>query len=238
MIFRQLFDPETCSFSYLIARRRGGEALLVDPLLDHVETYLTLLAELDLALVKAVDTHLHADHVTALGPLRARTGCLTVMGAMTRCEIVDVKLTDGEWLDIDGIAMQALHTPGHTADSFCFHLGDRVLTGDTLLIGATGRTDFQDGDAGAQYDSLHGTLLRLPERTRVFPGHDYKGRLSSSIGLERATNPRLHAASREAYVAMMAALNLPPPQRMQVAVPANPKLGLSAAPASPLCGGS
>lgn len=226
MIFQQLFDPRSSSYSYLIARRSGGEALLVDPVHDQIGVYLDLLAYHQLALVQAVDTHLHADHITALGGLRQRTGCATVMGAMTRCELVDVELHDGDVLDVDGLTVEALHTPGHTPDSFCFLLGDRVLTGDTLLIGGTGRTDFQDGDAGAQYDSLHGKLLSLPELTRVFPGHDYNGRHSSSIGVERATNPRLQAASRDAYIELMAGLNLPPPRMIDRALPANLKLGL------------
>lgn len=225
MIFRQLFDAPSCTYSYLIARRDGGEALLVDPVLDQMSVYLDLLGAHRLALVKAVDTHLHADHITALGGLRQLTGCATVMGEMTRCEYVDVKLRDGEVLDVDSIKVEARHTPGHTSDSFSFLVDDLVLTGDTLLIGGTGRTDFQGGDAGAQYDSLHGNLLTLPESTRVFPGHDYNGRLSSSIGVEKATNPRLQAASREAYIDLMAGLNLPPPRLIDRAVPANLKLG-------------
>jgi len=226
VIFQQLFDPKSFTYSYLIARRRGGEALLIDPVQDQVGVYIDLLAALELSLVKAVDTHLHADHVTALGELRRRTGCATAMGEMTRCEYVDMKLRDDERVDVDGLRLRALHTPGHTADSFCFLMDDRVLTGDTLLIGATGRTDFQDGDAGAQYDSLHGRLLCLPDTTRVFPGHDYNGRHSSSIGVEKELNPRLQAGSREAYIELMAGLNLPPPRMMHRAVPANLRLGL------------
>ncbi|WP_193370136.1 MBL fold metallo-hydrolase [Pelagibius marinus] len=228
MIFQQYFEPVTCSFSYLIARRRGGEALLVDPLRDQMDLYLDRLARLDLRLVKAVDTHLHADHVTALGGLRRRTGCTTMMGAPTRCELVDLRLQDEEVIDVDGLKLRALHTPGHTADSFCFVAADFVLTGDTLLIHGTGRTDFEDGDAGAQYDSLHGKLLHLPEETLVYPGHDYKGRKISSIAEERALNPRLNVGSREAYIELMAGLDLPPPRQMAVAVPANLMLGLPA----------
>jgi len=225
MIFHQFFEPQSCSYSYLIARREGGEALLVDPVLDHADLYLGALARLGLRLVKAVDTHLHADHVTALGTLQARTGCLTAMGEMTRCEFVDLKLRDGEVFDIDGIPLRAVHTPGHTADSFCFALADRVLTGDTLLIHGTGRTDFEDGDAAAQYDSLHDKLLCLPDETLVCPGHDYMGRQVSSIGEEKALNPRLKAGSRAAYIELMAGLALPPPRMMDVAVPANLRLG-------------
>ena len=233
MIFQQLFDPRSFTYSYLIARRRGGAALLVDPVLDQIAVYLDLLAYHELSLIQAIDTHLHADHITALGGLRSRTGCLTAMGEMTRCEFVDLKLRDEEVLDVDGIRLQALHTPGHTADSFCFLLADRVLTGDTLLIGGTGRTDFQDGDAGAQYDSLHGRLLCLPETTRVFPGHDYNGRRSSSIGVEKTMNPRLQAPTRAAYIQLMAGLHLPPPREMERAVPANLRMGLAEPPPAP-----
>ena len=228
MIFIQFFEPVTCSFSYLVARRRGGEALLVDPLRDQIDLYMSHLARLDLRLVKAVDTHLHADHVTGLGGLRRLTGCAAAMGAPSRCELLDLKLEDGEVIDVDGLKLRALHTPGHTADSFCFAAEDFVLTGDTLLIHGTGRTDFQDGDAGAQYDSLHRKLLALPEETLVYPGHDYKGRRISSIAEEKALNPRLNVASREAYIELMAGLDLPPPRQMAMAVPANLTLGLPA----------
>lgn len=228
MIFEQFFEPVTCSYSYLIARRQGGEALLVDPLRDQLHIYLEALDRLGLKLVKAADTHLHADHVTGLGALRQWTGCLTAMGAMSPCEMVDLRLQDGEIIDIDGVRLRAEHTPGHTVDSFCFVMDRAVLTGDTLLIHATGRTDFQGGDAGAQYDSIHGKLLRLPEQTLVYPAHDYNGRRVSNIGEEKALNPRLQVTSRAAYIELMAGLNLAPPRFMDVALPANLKLGLPA----------
>ncbi len=227
MIFRQLFDPASWSYTYLIAARSGGEALLIDPLRDQVPRYLKLLRHLDLKLVQAVDTHLHADHVTGLGELRRATGCVAAMGAQTRCELVDVRLRDGDLIKVDGLVLRAVHTPGHTPDSHCLVMQDRVFTGDTLLIGATGRTDFQGGDAGAQYDALFGRLLTMPDETLVYPGHDYKGRWVSSIGEERGSNPRLQAPSREAYIEIMAGLKLPPPKMIDIAVPANLNLGLT-----------
>ena len=226
MIFRQLFDPQSCTYSYLIAARRGGEAILIDPVLEQVPHYLGLLASLELKLVQAVDTHLHADHITGLGALRNKTGCIAAMGTKTRCELVDIRLYDGELIKIDGLVLRAIHTPGHTPDSYCLVMQDRVFTGDTLLIGATGRTDFQGGDAAAQYDSLFGRILTMPDETLVYPGHDYKGRWVSSIGEQKAHNPRLQIDSKAAYVEMMARLDLAPPKMIKVAVPANLQLGL------------
>ncbi len=227
MIFRQFFDPVSSTYSYLIARRHGGEALIIDPVLEHVSDYLSVLETLDLKLVKAVDTHLHADHVTALGALSDRTDCLTVMGAETPAELVALRIRDGERLSVDGLALTAMHTPGHTPDSYSFRLADRVITGDTLLIGGTGRTDFQGGDPVAQCESLFGRLLALDDRTMVFPGHDYKGRSFSTIAEEKACNPRLRVTSVAQYVDIMNALDLPSPKQMDVAVPANLCLGRS-----------
>ncbi len=237
MIFRQLFDPTSCSYTYLVAARTGGDALLIDPVLDQVPRYLQLLRHLDLRLVLAVDTHLHADHVTGLGGLAQSTGCETAMSERTRCMLVDRRLRDGELIKADGQVLRAVHTPGHTPDSLCLVMQDRVFTGDTLLIGATGRTDFQGGDAGAQYDALFGRLLTMPDETLVYPGHDYKGRWVSSIGEERNGNPRLQAPSREAYKEIMAGLNLPPPKRIDAAVPANLRLGLPGDPGGTGSGG-
>ena len=154
MIFRQLFDSVSCTYSYLIASRRGGEALIIDPVLDKVDRYLQLLDELDLKLVKAMDTHVHADHITGLGALRDRTRCITVMGEQSGVDVVSMRVGEGDHVDVEGISLQALYTPGHTDDSYSFLMGDRVFTGDTLLIRGTGRTDFQNGDARAQYDSI------------------------------------------------------------------------------------
>jgi glyoxylase-like metal-dependent hydrolase (beta-lactamase superfamily II)/rhodanese-related sulfurtransferase len=226
VIFRQLFDAASGTYSYLIASRRGGEALIIDPVLEKVDRYLHLLQELDLRLVKAVDTHLHADHMTGLGALRDRTHCITVMGDKSRVDVVSMRVGDGDRLQIEGIDLEVLYTPGHTDDSCCFRMEDRVFTGDTLLIRGTGRTDFQNGDARAQYESIFGRLLHLPDETLVYPGHDYKGDTVSTIAEERRWNPRLQVKSVDEYVELMHNLKLANPKMMDVAVPANMKVGL------------
>lgn len=226
MIFRQLFESVSSTYTYLIGAGRGGEALIIDPVLDKVDRYMQLLKELDLKLVKAIDTHLHHDHVTALGELRNRTRCITVMGEESDVDLVSMRIRDGDEVSIEGVTLTAIHTPGHTDDSYSFLMGDRVFTGDTLLIRATGRTDFDNSDPRAAYDSLFNKLLKLPEETLVYPAHDYKGDTVSTIGEEKAFNPRLQVGSVEAYVEMMNSLNLPDPQQMEVAVPANMHQGL------------
>jgi sulfur dioxygenase len=226
MIFRQLFDRESSTYTYLLAARAGGEAILIDPVREQVPRYLQLLRELDIRLVFALDTHVHADHVTGLGVLRDATDCVTVMGAETRAACVSRRVRDGEVIRADSLALTALHTPGHTDDSYSFLMADRVFTGDTLLIRSTGRTDFQNGDPAVQYHSLHDKLLRLADDTLVYPGHDYKGDTVSTIGEERAHNPRLQVASEAEYVALMRGLHLPSPRLMDVAVPANLACGM------------
>ena len=226
MIFRQLFEPVSCTYSYLIASRRGGEALIVDPVLEKVDRYLQLMRELDLRLVKAVDTHLHADHITGLGALRDRTHCITVMGEQSSVDVVSMRIADGDKLTIEGVSMDVMYTPGHTDDSYSFFMQDRVFTGDTLMIRGTGRTDFQNGDPRDQYESLFGRLLRLPDETLVYPAHDYKGDTVSTIAEEKAFNPRLQVKSVDEYVALMNGLNLANPKMMDVAVPANMRQGL------------
>jgi sulfur dioxygenase len=227
MIFRQLFDSASGTYAYLLASRRGGEALIIDPVLEKVDRYLQLIKELDLKLVKAVDTHMHADHITGLAVLRDRTRCITVMGEQTKADVVSMRLSDGDRLTIEGLALEVIYTPGHTDDSYSFAMPDRVFTGDTLLIRGTGRTDFQNGDARQQYDSIFGRLMKLPEATLVYPAHDYKGDTVSTIGEERAFNPRLQVASVDEYVALMNNLKLPNPKMMDVAVPANQHVGFS-----------
>jgi len=226
MIFRQLFDQVSGTYSYLMASRHGGEALIIDPVLEKVDRYLQLVRELDLNLVKAVDTHLHADHITGLGALRDKTHCITVMGEQTKADVVSMRLSDGDKLTIEGVSLEAIYTPGHTDDSYSFIMPDRVFTGDTLLIRGTGRTDFQNGDPRAQYESIFGRLLKLPEATLVYPAHDYKGDTVSTIGEEKAYNPRLQVKSVDEYVALMNNLKLANPKMMDVAVPANMKVGL------------
>jgi len=221
MLFRQLFERDSSTYTYLIAGRTGGEALLIDPVRAELSQYLRLIDELDLRLVFAIDTHVHADHITALGDLRTETSCATLMGAQSKAECVSRKISDGERLKVDGLELRALYTPGHTDDSYSFVMNDRVFTGDTLLIRGTGRTDFQNGDAGAQYESLFGKLLQLPEQTLVYPAHDYKGWTVSTIGEERAHNPRLQVRSKQEYIELMQGLRLPSPRLMDTAVPAN-----------------
>ncbi len=226
MLFRQLFDKTSSTYTYLIASRSGGEALLIDPVLEQTGRYLKLLEELDLKLVKVIDTHIHADHVSAMGRLRDATRCVTVMGEQSPADVVSMRVSDNERLTIEGLALTALYTPGHTSESYSFLMDDRVFTGDTLLIRGTGRTDFQNGDPYDQYESLFGRLLKLPEQTMVYPAHDYKGDTVSTIGEEKAFNPRLQARSAEEYAEIMNNLNLPNPKMMDVAVPENLKVGL------------
>lgn len=227
MIFRQLFDSVSSTYTYLIASRRGGEALIIDPVLEKVDRYLQLLEELDLKLLKAVDTHVHADHITGLGALRDRTQCVTVMGEMSAVDVVSVRVAEGDRVAVEGVKLDVIYTPGHTDDSYSYLMQDRVFTGDTLLIRGTGRTDFQNGDAVAQYDSIFNKLLKLPEETLVYPAHDYKGDTVSTIQEEKMYNPRLQVSDVSEYVEIMNNLNLPNPKMMDVAVPANVKIGLS-----------
>ncbi len=226
MIFRQLFDSVSGTYSYLLASRAGGEALILDPVLEKADRYCQLLRELDLRLVKAVDTHLHADHVTGLGELRDRTQCITIMGEQSKADVVSMRVSDGDKVMIEGLSLDVMYTPGHTDDSYSYLMGDRVFTGDTLLIRGTGRTDFQNGSSRAQYDSIFNRLLKLSDETMVFPAHDYKGDTVSTIGEERRYNPRLQVRSVDEYIELMANLKLPNPKMMDVAVPANMHVGL------------
>jgi glyoxylase-like metal-dependent hydrolase (beta-lactamase superfamily II)/rhodanese-related sulfurtransferase len=226
MIFRQLFDSVSGTYSYLLASRAGGEALILDPVLEKVDRYCQLLRELDLRLVKAVDTHLHADHVTGLGELRDRTHCVTIMGEQSKADVVAMRVGDGDRVMIEGLSLDVMYTPGHTDDSYSYLMSDRVFTGDTLLIRGTGRTDFQNGSARAQYDSIFNRLLKLPDETMVFPAHDYKGDTVSTIGEEKRFNPRLQVRSVDEYIELMGNLKLPNPKLMDVVLPANMHVGL------------
>lgn len=228
MIFRQLFDRVSCTYTYLIAERATGEAILVDPVITNVEQYLRLISELDLGLVLAVDTHIHADHVTGLGALRDETLCAIAMGEHSKADCVNYKVRDGEQLKVGNICLDAMYTPGHTDDSYSFLVQGRLLTGDTLLIRGTGRTDFQNGDPAMQYDSLFNKLLQLPDETIVYPAHDYNGMTISTIGEEKKYNPRLQVASMQEYVELMNGLELEDPKLMDVAVPSNLACGLVA----------
>ena len=229
MIFRQLFEKQSSTYTYLLADSTNRAAVLIDPVLTEMEAYLRLLQELDLRLVMALDTHVHADHITALGALREATGCSSLMGQQAQTDGVSARFCDGQVLRFGSQELQVLYTPGHTDDSYSFYWAQQgmVFTGDTLLIRGTGRTDFQNGDAAQQYNSLFDKLLRLPEQTLVYPAHDYKGWTVSTIGEERAHNPRLQIADQAAYIALMSSLRLPHPAMMDVAVPANRVCGLT-----------
>lgn len=225
MIFRQFFDPVSSTYTYLLASGRGREAVLIDPVKEQLAHYLAAVNDLDLKLVKAIDTHTHADHITALGDLRDATGCVTIMGEFTQAECVSLQVGDGNLLDVDGVQLQALYTPGHTNESFSFVLNPAapraVFTGDVLLVRGTGRTDFQGGDPHRSWDSIVNRLFKLPDDTTVYPAHDYKGWTASSIGEERRHNPRLAGKTEAEYVRIMQALDLPDPKMMDIAVPAN-----------------
>lgn len=225
MIFRQLFDYETYTYTYLIASDVGREAVLIDPVKSQNPLYVQLINELDLKLVFAIDTHVHADHITGLADLRRLTECQTIMGSESKAECVSLRAIEGKPIIVDTLTIHPLHTPGHTDDSYSFLMDDRVFTGDTLLIRGTGRTDFQNGDSEQQYNSLFNKLLLLPENTWVYPAHDYKGMTRSTIGEERRFNPRLQVGSVDEYIALMANLHLPHPKFMDVAVPANLRCG-------------
>lgn len=227
MIFKQLLDMDSCTYTYVIASGYGREAVIIDPVKDKLEQYLQLINELDVKLIAAIDTHVHADHITALGALREKTGCMSMLGEKTKAECVSVRLKENEHVSFDGIALKSIYTPGHTDDSYSYLVDNKIFTGDTLLIRGTGRTDFQNGDSYAQYDSLFNKLLTLPEGTLVYPGHDYRGNTVSSIWEEKRFNPRLKVSSAEQYAELMANLNLPNPKYMDVAVPANLNCGLS-----------
>ena len=225
MIFQQLFDKKSSTFSYLIASKKGREALIIDPVLENVDQYLTLLKKLDLRLVKVIDAHIHADHITGASALRDQTKCITIMGEQTPAETVEIKVKDEEIIKLDELKIKALYTPGHTSDSFSFLMDKYLFSGDTLLINGTGRTDFQNGNSKDAYNSLFNRLLKLPDETLLYPAHDYKGETVSTIGKEKKFNPRLQVSSENEYVEIMNNLNLPEPKMMDVNVARNIKLG-------------
>ena len=223
MVFKQLFDQKSSTYTYLIASSKGREALIIDPVIDNVNQYLRLLTELDLRLVKVIDTHIHADHITALNELNKRTNCTRIMGEQSKSEVIDLKIKDNEKIKLENIEIKAIYTPGHTDCSYSYLMNDRVFTGDTLLINGTGRTDFQNGSSYDAYDSIFNKLLKLPEKTLVYPAHDYNGKKYSTIESEKNNNPRLQVNSKEQYAEIMSNLNLANPKMMDVAVPANVK---------------
>ena len=223
MIFNQLFDNKSSTYTYIISSGKGREALIIDPVIENTNKYLEVLKELDLKLVKVIDTHIHADHISGLNELNKQTNCVRVMGEKSESEVIDVRLKENEKVKIENIELKTIYTPGHTECSYCFLMNDRVFTGDTLLINGSGRTDFQGGSAVAQYDSIFNKLLKLPEKTMVYPAHDYNGKTSSTIVSEKNNNPRLQVNSMEEYKKIMDDLKFVNPKMMDIAVPANKK---------------
>ncbi len=223
MIFEQLFDTKSSTYTYILSSGKGREALIIDPVLEHTDQYINFLNKLELKLVKVIDTHIHADHITGLNELSKRTSCTKIMGDNSKSEVVDLRVKEDENVKIDNINLKVMYTPGHTDCSYSYLMNDRVFTGDTLLINGTGRTDFQNGNARQQYDSIFNKLLKLPENTMVYPAHDYNGKKNSTIGSERKNNPRLQVNSVDQYVEIMNNLKLANPKMMDVAVPANLK---------------
>ena len=223
MIFEQLFDTKSSTYTYIISSGKGREALIIDPVIDNTEDYINILKNLDLKLVKVIDTHIHADHISGLNELSKRTKCSKIMGEQSSSEVLDVRIKDNEKIKIENIELISIYTPGHTDCSYSFLMNDRVFTGDTLLINATGRTDFQSGSSYDAYDSLFNKLLKLPEKTLVYPAHDYNGKKYSTIENEKNNNPRLQVKSAEEYAEIMNNLYLDNPKMMGIAVPANIK---------------
>jgi len=225
MIFKQVFDRKSSTYTYLIASSKGREALIIDPVLENVDDYLKLLTELDLRLVKVIDTHIHADHVTGASKLKDKTKCATIMGENTPADSVEIKVKDEEVINLDHLKIRALYTPGHTSDSYCFLMDNYLFSGDTLLINGTGRTDFQNGNSKDAYNSIFNKLLKLPEETFLYPAHDYKGEKVSTIGKEKKYNPRLQVNSVDEYVDIMNNLNLKKPSEIETNVSRNINLG-------------
>ena len=225
MIFRQVFDNKSSTYTYLIASAKGREAVIIDPVIENVENYIELLNELDLKLVKVIDTHIHADHVTGASKLKLATNCSTLMGEHTPADAVEIKVKDDEIIKIDQIEIKAMYTPGHTSDSYSFLMNNYLFSGDTLLINGTGRTDFQNGSSKDAYNSIFNRLLKLPEDTILYPGHDYNGKVSSTIGNEKKFNPRLQVKNVDEYVDLMSNLNLAKPKLIDINVSRNIKLG-------------
>ena len=223
MIFNQLFDNQSSTYTYIISSGKGREALIIDPVIENTDEYIKVLKNLDLKLVKVIDTHIHADHITGLNELSKRTGCSKIMGEQSKSEVLDIRVKDNEKIKIENIELISMYTPGHTDCSYSFLMNDRVFTGDALLINGTGRTDFQNGNSHDAYDSLFNKLLKLPEKTLVYPAHDYNDKKYSTIENEKNNNPRLQVKSAKEYSELMDSLNLENPEMMDIAVPANIK---------------
>ena len=227
MIFKQVFDTKTSTYTYLIASAKGREAVIIDPVLENVENYIGLLKDLDLKLVKVIDTHIHADHVTGASKLKQSTNCTTIMGEHTPADMVEIKVKDNEVINVDDLKIRSIYTPGHTSESYSFLLNKYLFSGDALLINGTGRTDFQNGSSKDSYHSIFDKLLKLPEDTLLYPGHDYNGKKVSTIGNEKKFNPRLQVKNVDEYIEIMSNLNLSKPEMMDSNVNRNIQLGIS-----------
>ena len=225
MIFKQIFDKKSSTYTYLIASAKGREALIIDPVIENVSGYINLLKDLDLKLVKVIDTHIHADHVTGASKLKDITKCSTIMGDHTPAESVEIKVKDDEYINLDNLKIRAMYTPGHTSDSYSFLMNNYLFSGDTLLINGTGRTDFQNGNAKDAYNSIFNKLLKLPDETFLYPAHDYNGEKVSTIGKEKKQNPRLQVNSVDEYVEIMNNLNIKKPSELEFNVSRNINLG-------------
>ena len=223
MIFKQLFDVKSSTYTYIISSGKGREALIIDPVIENIKEYLNTLKELDLKLVKVIDTHIHADHISGLNELSKTTKCIKIMGEESESEVIDIRVKDNDKINIENIELISIYTPGHTNCSYSFFMKDRVFTGDTLLINGTGRTDFQNGDAFEQFDSIFNKLLKLPEKTFIYPAHDYNWKKFSTIKNEKNNNPRLQVKTPDEYAEIMNNLKLANPKMMDIAVPANKK---------------
>ena len=200
MIFNQLFDEKSSTYTYIISSGKGREALIIDPVIEHTQHYIKILKDLDLKLVKVIDTHIHADHISGLNELNERTNCARIMGEGSESEVIDIKVKDNEKIKIESIELKTIYTPGHTKCSYSYLMNGKVFTGDTLLINGTGRTDFQNGNSKDAYNSLFNRLLKLPDETLLYPAHDYKGETVSTIGKEKKFNPRLQVRNVEEYI--------------------------------------
>jgi glyoxylase-like metal-dependent hydrolase (beta-lactamase superfamily II) len=225
MIFKQLFDQKSSTYTYLIASSKAREALVIDPVLENITEYIKLLKELDLKLVKVIDTHIHADHVTGASKLKDITKCSTIMGDHTPAEAVEIRVKDDEYINLDHLKIRAMYTPGHTSDSYSFLMNNYLFSGDTLLINGTGRTDFQNGNSKDAYDSIFNRLLKLPDETLLYPAHDYKGETVSTIGKEKKLNPRLQVNNVDEYINIMNNLDLKKPSEIEINVSRNINLG-------------
>ena len=225
MIFKQVFDTKSSTYTYIIASAKGREAVIIDPVIENVESYINILNELNLKLVKVIDTHIHADHVTGATKLKLQTNCITVMGERTPADTVEIKVKDDEIIKIDQLEIRSIYTPGHTSDSYSFLMNNQLFSGDTLLINGTGRTDFQNGSSKDAYNSIFNRLLKWPKDTLLYPGHDYNGKKVSTLGNEKKFNPRLQVKNADEYAEIMSNLNLSKPKLMDSNVSRNIKLG-------------